>query len=62
MLGERVPDTVLDSLAEDSDRPHRRLMIVSAGHDKAHQVLDATQWELEPSSRSLSTVGVSELQ
>ena len=44
-VGERVPDTVFDSLAEDSDRPHRRLTLVCAGHDQAHQVLDATQWE-----------------
>ena len=41
----RVPDTVLDSLAEDLDRPHRRLTIVGIGHDQAHEVPDATQWE-----------------
>ena len=35
-VGDRVPETFLDSLAEDLER---------GGHYQSHQVSDATQWE-----------------
>ena len=56
--GDLIPETILDSLVEDLERPHRRLVMVGGSHNQTYQVCDARE-ECRPIFVSL-TVGSSE--